>query len=103
MPTKEKKFAFLKKVYFGVSDNPDDDVNPYSDLESFGNAPVGSMRWGQNPDVIKRSKLRFSHNYSQVLKNFKVSLSVDDIFNELEDERTNDQVVTKWIDHAVFN
>ena len=103
MATEEQKFRFLKRVYFGVSDNANDDVNPFENLSEFGNAAVGEMRWGVDADVRERSKLRFSFNYNAVLDHFNIQLPIEDIFSNLKDELSNDDVVTIWVELANFN
>lgn len=102
VPTEEQKIRFLKKVYFGVTNNPKDDVNPFDNLEEFGLANVGLLRWGKNDSVRKRSKLRFAHNYHLVLKHYQVHLPIDEIYFQLEDSSTNDGVVKIWKDLAKF-
>ncbi|MEJ7830086.1 MAG: hypothetical protein WKF91_17890 [Segetibacter sp.] len=102
-PTPAQKFGFLMKVYFGVSNNPKDDVNPYDSFSAFIQSPVGEMRWGVTLDTRKRSKLRFAYNYSESLKYYKVYLPVEDIFIGLEDEKTNEAVVGEWAESALFN
>jgi hypothetical protein len=101
-PTSAQKNRFLRKVYFAVSDNPNDDVNPYDSLEEFGNATVGSMRWGQSDEVRKRSKLRFSYNYHKVLEHYKVLLSIENVFSELNDEKVNNDAIKVWASKADF-
>lgn len=98
----QQKFNFLKKVYFGVSDNYLDDINPFTDIVVFGNSPVGQLRWGFDPEARQRSKLRFAYNYHNVLKNFKIYLSVEDIFSFLIDADINDRVINKWVQIAIF-
>lgn len=102
MASEEQKFRFLKRVYYGVSDNPIDDVNPFQTSQDFGTAAVGDMNWGIDSDARERSKLRFAFNFHKVLASLSVFLPIEDIFSELKDEQTNDQVVTIWVDKADF-
>jgi hypothetical protein len=103
MSEQEKKIKFLCRVYFGVSDNPQDDVNPHNDLESFGQSLVGEMRWGVSANARRRSKLRFAVNYYNVLRYYKITLPIEDVFENLDDEKTNDEVVHIWAQLATFN
>lgn len=103
MATNEQKFNFLKRVYFGTTNNPNDDVNPYSDLAEFGHATVGTLRWGIETQAIQRSKIRFAHNYYNVLNHYNVTLSIEDIFSALIDDQINDDVVSNWVEQANFN
>jgi hypothetical protein len=102
MPTPVQKFRFLKRVYFGTSDNPVDDVNPFSDLQTFGSATIGEMSWGIDSEVRKRSKIRFSQNYFNVLRQFGIRLEIEEIFLRLVDEKSNDTVVMEWAEIAEF-
>ena len=102
IPTNEQKINFLKRVYFGVSNNPDDDVNPYNDLNEFGNASVGSLRWGYDAQARQRSKVRFSNNYYSVLRHYRIILKVEDVFSELEDANSNNTAVLEWVSKAIF-
>ena len=101
-PTNQQKFTFLKRVYFGVTNNPDDDVNPFIDLNEFGNANVGSLRWGFDSQARQRSKVRFSGNYYAVLRHYRIILPVEDIFSELDDDNINDNAVEEWVKKALF-
>ena len=101
-PTKEQKFNFLRRVYFGVTNNPDDDVNPYIDLNEFGDANVGSLRWGFDAHARQRSKVRFSNNYYSVLRHYRIILKVEDIYSELDDDNENNNAVNIWVEKAVF-
>lgn len=103
MPTEQQKVRFLKSVYFGVSDNPVDDVNPFQNIEEFSVALVGEMRWGVDSGVRERSKLRFAFNYNAVLKQFQIELPIEDIFSNLRDDLSNGDVVNIWVQLANFN
>lgn len=103
MPTNEQKFNFIKRVYFGTTNNPDDDVNPYSDLSEFGDATVGTLHWGVNSEARQRSKIRFAHNFYNVLNYYNVRLSIENIYAELVDDSINDDVVSEWVRQANFN
>jgi hypothetical protein len=101
--TNEEKFKFLAKAYFGVSDNPSDDVNPFTTVEDFLNNTVGKLRWGSSPDARQRSKKRFSYNLSEVLKIYRVILKDDSILKTLQDEnQLNRDVVNLWMPEASF-
>ena len=101
-PSDQQKFVFLMKVYFGTSDNPTDDVNPFTSLEEFAQAKVGDLRWGIDSEARRRSKLRFAFNYHKVLEHFKVLLSIDDICNALVDDKINKAAVEIWVKKADF-
>lgn len=102
-PTEADKKRFLLRVYFGVSNNPNDDFNPYEDLAPFTNAPISSMRWGADASVRNRSKIRFSVSYSKVLYHYNVLLKPEDIFHGLSDEsKLNYQAVDIWYTNAIF-
>lgn len=100
----EKKFKFLARTFFGASDNPSDDVNPYEDLDNFLNASVGSLNWGHSENARERTKLRFSYNYNQVLVHYGVTLLLEDIFETIkDDEKIIRDIVNEWIELAKFN
>jgi hypothetical protein len=99
----ERKIRFLSRAYFGVSDNPYDDVNPFMDLESFLQATVGELRWGESLEVRQRSKIRFASNFSEVLDSFNITISVEDTWTVIQDdEKSNIDVVEKWVELANF-
>ena len=99
----EKKFRFLSRVYFGVSDNPKDDVNPFNNVDDFMKATVGDLRWGQSLDVRQRSKIRFVSNFSKVLDSFYITLKVEDAWASMQDDqKTNHELVTEWVNIAKF-
>jgi len=99
----EKKRRFIKRTYFGVSDNPLDDVNPFDAWNEFLAAKVKDMNWGINPDAIKRSKIRFAYNFNKILEHYNVSLALEDILVDLDkDAQTNEAMINTWADKAVF-
>lgn len=103
MADEDKKYKFLLRVYFGVSDNPKDDVNPYTDLKEFEKANVGSLRWGIDPEAKQRSKIRFAYNYCRVLQEaYNLILKMEDILPELIDEKINSEIVKKWVTKVNF-
>jgi hypothetical protein len=102
----DKQIKFLKRVYFGVSNNPKDDVNPFNDneLEDFGRAKVGDLRWGISSEAKQRSKIRFAYNYHKVLSLYGVALGVDDIYMSLTNQDSiNNVIIESWANNAVFN
>ncbi|KQM79054.1 hypothetical protein ASE74_00275 [Pedobacter sp. Leaf216] len=99
----EKKRRFIKRTYFGVSDNPLDDVNPFDAWDEFLAAKVKDMNWGINPDAIKRSKIRFAYNFNKILDHYSVLLGLDDILVDLDnDAQTNESMINTWADKAIF-
>lgn len=102
--TPAEKHRFLTLNYFGLSDIPSDDVNPYTDLDSFKENTVESLRWGLDTEVRKRSKMRFADRYNRVLRQeFHVELAFGDIMKELMDEeQTNSDAVDVWVKKSTF-
>ncbi|HUR58352.1 MAG TPA: hypothetical protein VM029_11620 [Opitutaceae bacterium] len=101
--TLQKKKDFLAKAYFAVSDNPDDDVNPYVSVPEFLAATCGDLRWGMSPDVRYRSKYRFSDNFVRVLEIYHVELSFANVMKALKDETAkNAKAVDTWAAQAKF-
>lgn len=101
------KVDFLANVYFGVSNNQHDDVNPFPfTAEGFANflaSNVGELRWGSDAAVRRRSKERLSSTLFRVLQEKGVTLSSADAMAELEDDdRTNQKVCEAWAVKAVF-
>ena len=97
----------MESLYFGVSDNPLDDVNPYpetdSGFENFLESNVGDLRWGEDSEVRNRSKQRFAYNFSRVLVSLGVTLSMGTVLAELaDDDVKNSKVAAKWAKKAVF-
>jgi hypothetical protein len=98
-----EKRKWLRLKYFGTTDHPDDDINPYESLNDFFNATVGSLRWGIDLGAQKRSKQRFADTFHEVLKIYDVNLSNEHIFSAIEDDnRTNHDVVEEWVKQAEF-
>jgi hypothetical protein len=105
-PKLKKKITFLLRVYFGVSNNPRDDVNPYDDLNEFRTATVGDLQWGPEDeiDVRLKSKVRFAYNYNKALEQvYRIQLAAEDVFAVLlEESQTNEEAATLWAKKAVF-
>lgn len=96
------EFKFMKSVYFAVTNNPKDDVNPFSDLEAFGKVNVGALRWGVSDNVKRNSKIRFANNFRLVLQHYQVFLPIQDVIDELDDNNVNNDVVQTWVTKAIF-
>ena len=102
-----RKVDFLANLYFGVSNNQHDDVNPFPITgEGFANflkSDVGDLRWGSDAAVRRRSKERFSFTFSRVLQEMGVKLSSWDALAELEDDQGNNRKVCEaWATKAEF-
>ena len=101
--TPEEKKRFMSLKYFGTTDNPEDDVNPYDDVNEFLENPVGSLNWGISPMVRRNSKMRFAFNFHQVLSIYKIELSPTDVMTIIDDEdKTNGNAVDGFIKCATF-
>ena len=99
----EARIKFLSSVYFAVSNNPLDDVNPVNDMDSFLILKVGQMGWGVDSEVRNRSKLRFGHSYNKTLAQYAVILSINNILSELQqDNASNGEVIVAWNKIAEF-
>ena len=106
-PPVDHKIDFLANLYFGVSNNQHDDVNPFpitgKGFTNFLASNVGDLRWGSDAAVRRRSKERFSFTFSRVLAEMGVKLSSWDALSELEDdERKNREVCEAWAKKAEF-
>ena len=101
--TDVEKRHWLWVKYFGTTDQPSDDVNPYQSINGFLKATVGKLRWGLDPEVRRRSKERFADTFHEVLKLYDVQLAKEDIVKAItDDNRTNRDVVEIWVRSAEF-
>ncbi len=101
--TKAEKIKFTSRAYFGVSNNPRDDVNPFNDLQVFLNSKVNSLRWGAGGGTANRSKKRFASNMRRVMQTFDIRIDEDDVFQALKpSSKKNSQVVEDIVKDAVF-
>jgi len=100
-PAEKKRFISLK--YFGTTDNPEDDVNPYDSLRVFLANAVGSLNWGNDPLVRRNSKMRFAFNFHQVLSIYRAYISPTDVMTVLDNEdQSNESAVEAFIDCTTF-
>ena|SRR5258707_8229833 len=102
--TKPEKKKFLVRKYFGFTDDPADDVNPYDNLPEFLEAKVGDLRWGVDQEVRKRSKMRLADKLNRALSDiYHIDLSYGDILKEvMKDDQTNEAAVDAWVEKSVF-
>lgn len=99
--TTDDKFRILSKMYFGISDSQNHDVNPFEDLSSFLKSKVKSMHWGKQK---KASKERFCKKFIQVLELYNIFLEEDFILKSLEKEETSNRDMVKiWAASAIFD
>jgi hypothetical protein len=99
----ERKVRILGNFYFVSSDIQQDDFNPYEDKDVFLKSKVGSMRWGRDPDVRKRSKERYSLTLHGMLHAASIELPQKTILQELEnDDQTNLAACEAWANTAQF-
>ncbi|MBI4516960.1 MAG: hypothetical protein HY699_14210 [Deltaproteobacteria bacterium] len=99
-----EKRVFLQMLYFGTTDAPGDDVNPYDSVSVFLTSTVGSLRWGIDQQVRQRSKARFAFAFSRILVAYEITnLDESKIADSLgDDTRTNMQVVDGWVAVSKF-
>jgi len=101
--TKEEKIKFLTLKYFGTTDNPQDDVNPYDSVDVFLDSTVGSLRWGVDATVRQHSKIRFADTFKKVLSLYRVDLDLEAIITSIQDDnKTNRSVIEKWTEIVIF-
>lgn len=101
--TKKEKTRWLSLKFFGTTDNPHDDTNPYDDVSIFLDSTVGSLRWGMSSEVRQRSKIRFADTFKKVLQLYKVEIDLADVLIGIQDDnKTNREVVDGWVAVAKF-
>jgi hypothetical protein len=101
--TPEEKIRFFSLKFFGTTDNREDDVNPFDDLNEFLDNSIGSLTWGTSGVVVRRSKTRFAFNFFQVLKIYRIILEPSDIMSVIDDNsKSNREAVDEFIELATF-
>lgn len=101
--TKEEKIRWLTLKYFGTTDNPQDDVNPYDSVNVFLDSTIGSLRWGVDSKVRQHSKIRFADTFRNVLSLYKVDIDLAAIITSIQDDnKTNRSVIEEWVKIAIF-
>lgn len=98
--SKEKKERWLSRMYFSISDAPDNDVNPFENIPDFLKARVSDMQWGKDKT---KSRERFCKKFSIILDLYDIVLSREDIMKGFEKEnRSNLELVAEWASKANF-
>jgi hypothetical protein len=100
-PAQKKRYISIK--YFGCTDSPKDDVNPYDSLQDFLDNEVGTLNWGTSPEVREHTKERAANTLSKMVTADKVILSPNMIFEIIsKDDILNKTAVSRMIDKAIF-
>lgn len=100
----EKNREFIAKSFFGTTNNPKDDVNPFEDMPNFLDATVGTLRWGISAVARRNSKMAFAFTYHRVLQVYQTDLAMSNILDAIsDDDAVISDVVDKWTLTAVFN
>ncbi len=101
--TTAQKKRYISIKYFGGTDSPKDDVNPYDSLSEFLENEVGSLNWGISPEVREHSKERAANTLSKMVTADKVVLSASVIFEIIsKDDILNKTAVSRMVDKAIF-
>ena len=100
----EKNREFIAKSFFGTTNNPKDDVNPFGDMTNFLQASVGDLRWGISDMARRNSKIAFAFTYHRVLQVYQTDLAMSNILDAIEsDEAVISEVVDKWNQTSIFH
>ncbi|MCG8590268.1 MAG: hypothetical protein MJE66_13330 [Proteobacteria bacterium] len=103
-PSRIQKHHYLIVKFFGVADNPTNDVNPYDSVGVFRRSTISSLRWGATPEVVAANKDRVARNLHEAVKLDDMTLARDDIRSGLDrNETLIDTVVFTWAGKARVN
>jgi hypothetical protein len=99
--TKEQKIKWMTRMYFGVSDTPNHDVNPFESRAEFLEGKVGDLNWGIDKNSSKKS---FASRFIQLMELYQIHLDEKQILSVLDDENQfNKDVVAIWAEIAIFS
>ena len=102
-PSRIQKHHYLLVKFFGVADNPLEDVNPYTSVSVFRRSNIGSLRWGSTDDFASRTKDRVAWNLQEIVGLDGVTLKYDDIRPGLNKSNTLiEEVVYGWAGKARY-
>lgn len=100
-PTRIQKHHYLLIKFFGTTDTPKDDVNPYDSVGVFRRSRIDSLRWGNTPPTISNSKDRAARRLHEVVALDGVSLDEAAIRAGLDKNASKiDDVVFAWAGKA---
>lgn len=91
------------KAYFAVTNNPTDDVNPFTSYSQFIPATVGELNWGFSDEAKNDAKMRFSLVFNKFLLVAGISLTSSDILSKIsDDDSVNKDIVLEWVALSKF-
>jgi hypothetical protein len=96
----EKKKRLITLIFFGTTNNDQDDVNPYDSVTQFMAHSVGTLNWGTGANIRIGSKHRFAYTFHSVLKIFNVSVHPNTVIEIISDDAT---MLKDAIDRIVEN
>ncbi len=98
--TKDQKTRWMIRMYFGVSDTPNHDVNPFENYKEFLEAKIGDLAWGKNKLASKKA---FASRFVNLLAMYDIKIDESAVLKTLETEsRLNKDVIEHWAEIAVF-
>lgn len=100
-PEQKKRFITLK--FFGTTNDPQDDVNPYDSVNEFLSNSVGTLNWGSSANARRNSKLRFAYTFHNVLSLYRVFVRPDAVMETISDDAIilND-AIDKIVEYSSF-
>jgi len=95
--TPENKFKWISRMYFGVSDSPSHDVNPFEEMNPFLEATVKQLEWGKDGESRAKAKEKFCEYFMRILDLYDFSIPKDEIMKCLLNESMKNKDVVTYL------
>jgi hypothetical protein len=79
----DNQYRWVSKIFFNVTDAPEEKINPFSDLTQFLNARVGDLRWGKDTNGVKA---QFTKKLNYIFSLYEYEIPVEEISKGLQNE-----------------
>jgi hypothetical protein len=101
---KEQKKRFITLIFFGTTNNYQNNLNPYDCVTGFTANSVGTLNWGTDADIRRESKQRFAYTFHRILsKCYDIHIHAPTVEGIISDDNTMlKDAIDRIVEKAAF-
>jgi hypothetical protein len=87
----DKRFRWISTMYFYVTANAENAINPFKNLVDFLEVKVGDLFWGKDEDSQISTKYRICGDFQKIMKLHGYYISEEELLKCLSDDKLSNE------------